>query len=176
MGAIHQALLAIGTGDNGLGPEVEFMTAMTPGSLRNNFGSSLGFRFTVGASSMHITALGRWRYSGNSGSHLIRIIQDDAPKTLIASATIDMSTGTVDAFKYVAITPVILAVSTPYIVASAESDGGDQWGDDNISGISTQPDGTINFSVYEPSIGIWQSNNTGVRSYIPPNFKYRLVL
>lgn len=174
MGAIHQALLAIAPVGGGLGPVQEFMTAVTIGSTRNNHGNGLGFRFTVGSSPMTVSELGRWRFSGNSGSHLVKIVEDAVGFATLASVSIDMSSGTLDAFKFSAISPIVLSASTDYIVASVETNGGDIWGDDNMTGITTTADGTITSSVFQTGPTAWQSNSGGIRAFIPVSMKYQV--
>lgn len=152
-----------------------FMTAATIGSTRNNTDGLLGFTVTVGASNMIVTDLGRWRFSGNSQTHSVRIYKNIVGLPLIVSASIDMSSGTIGTWKYATITPVTLDAGVSYHIVSEEFNGGDIWGDDNVSGITTTADGTIIFSVYSLNGGVsFQNNAGGVKSYVPPNFKYHL--
>lgn len=172
MGAIHQALLSIAPPASG-GVGIPFITAVTIVGTRNNFDGGVGFRFTVGASAMIVTDLGRQRFSGNANSHTVQIWRN-SDLVLMASASVDMSTGTVGEFNYTAITPVTLAAGVTYNVASVEVNGGDTWGDDNMTGISSEPDGTITHSIFQVGVGAFQNNAAGVRSYVPPNFKFHL--
>jgi len=155
-------------------PSVPFINSFTAGTLRSNAGFPLGFRFTVGSSAMTVTSLGRWRVSGNTGMHVVQIVDTSSPNGHVAQATLDMSSGTVNAFKFAAITPVVLTANHDYFVVSEESNGGDQWSDDNAT-VGTTADGTITTSEYEPggiNSGVWQSNTAGVKSYVAPNFEY----
>lgn len=153
-------------------PSTPFMLTATIGSTRSNHGNALGFRFTVGASPMTVTDLGRWRFSANTGSHLVKIVEDAVGFATLASVSIDMSSGTADTWKYAAITPFVLSASTDYILASDEVNGGDIWGDDNITSITTTGDATITSSVFQTGPTAWQSNTGGVKSYIPVNMQY----
>lgn len=157
----------------GGGPSIPFITAATMGSNRSNFSGNLGFRFTVGAANMTVTDLGRWRFTGNTGTHLVEIWTNDASAVLVASVSVDMSSGTIGEWKYASISPVVLTAGLTYNVVAEEANGGDVWSDDNITGIATESDGTITHSVFE-SGGGYQNNNAGLRSYVPPNFQYHL--
>lgn len=162
------------SGVGGLGPVQEFMLTATIGSTRNNHGNALGFRFTVGASPMTVSELGRWRFSANTESHLVKIVEDAVGFATLASVSIDMSSGTADTFKFAAITPIVLSASTDYILASDEVNGGDIWGDDNMTGITTTGDGMITSSVFQTGPTAWQSNSGGEKSFIPVSFKYQV--
>lgn len=151
-----------------------FVTAATIVSTRNNFNGGVGFRFTVGAAPITVTDLGRWRFTGNANSHTVAIYRN-SDQVLMATASIDMSSGTVGQWKYASITPVTLAAGITYNIASVEVSGGDIWGDDNMTGITITAAGTITHSVFESGgAGSFQNNNAGTRSYVPPNFKYHL--
>ncbi len=71
-----------------------------------------------------------------------------ADGTLIASATIDMSTGSVAQFKYVSITPVTLLANTIYYIQGDETSGGDQWYDSNTLFSANSAVGTVLGSAY----------------------------
>lgn len=158
----------------GGGAGIPFITGLTIVGTRNNFDGLVGFRFTVGASPITITDLGRMRFTGNANSHTVAIYRN-SDQVLMATASVDVSSGTVGQFNYTSITPVVLAAGVAYNIGSNEVSGGDIWGDDNMSGITTEADATITHSVFQViAPGNFQNNATGVRSYVPPNFKFHL--
>ncbi|OCT15254.1 hypothetical protein A8709_14240 [Paenibacillus pectinilyticus] len=155
----------------GNGSGVSFITSQTLGSLRNNFTGKVGFRFTTPGSGMTVTALGRYHVNGNSGNHLISLYKD-SDKSLVASCSVNASTGAIDSlgFQYCALTgALVLSPSTAYDLVSNETSGGDQWYDDDTS--ITIGIGTANQSAYL-SGSTWGTHNSGAKSYGPVNAKY----
>lgn len=116
-------------------PGTPFITGQTTGSPRNNFDGCVGFKFTVGGSSITVTDLGRWKISGNSQTHTVKIVATDG--TVIVSASIDVSGGTDGTYVYASVSPTVLSASTAYVLLSEEFNGGDQWYDNNCTIDST---------------------------------------
>ena len=172
MGAIQQIVLAEVApvaGPSG----TPFILTQTPGTVRNDFTGCVGFIFTVGASPITITALGRWVVSGNSGTHVVYIT--DGSTNIIASASINTSGATPGAYKYVAITPVVLTNAFTYSVYSAETNAGDQWySDDTTIDSTTGGIGTIvgaqGNTTVPPSLPNNFAGAVGQFSYTPVNF------
>src|SRR5438093_342634 len=100
-------------------PDPPIITAQTINVLRNNFDGSLGFKFTVGASNITVTGLGRWVVSGNSQTHVVRLFDVSGP-TQLASASINTSGATAGAYKYGSITPITLTAAGVYAVLAEE--------------------------------------------------------
>lgn len=147
-----------------------FITSNPSGSLRSDFTGCLGFWFTTPASPViTVTDLGRWKVAGNNQSHTIYLKLFD--NTVIASAVVDFSSGgTNGAYNYTAITPVALTPSTTYYLTSSETNGGDQWYDDQAftnSGVVTAGN-----SVYQVGCtGDPTHAGAAGNSYVPPNIK-----
>ncbi len=73
-------------------------TVMNP---RNNFSSWLGLQFTVGASPITITALGRLMLAGNSGTHAVKLVNPATGADVAGlSTTVNLAGGTVGQFVY----------------------------------------------------------------------------
>lgn len=144
-----------------------FITAITPGSLRNDFSSFVGFAFQVGGADITITDLGRWVYSGNSQSHTIKIT--NGSYTTLCSASLNTSGQTAGQFAYVSCTPTVLTIGNTYYLLAEEFNGGDQWSNDDCSGLTHTSDANITFSVYY--LGSLTTNNSD-QSYVPVNLKY----
>jgi prepilin-type N-terminal cleavage/methylation domain-containing protein/prepilin-type processing-associated H-X9-DG protein len=125
------------------------MQAFKPVTLRTDYGGYLGCRFKVGANPLTINALGRYYYTGNTGTHELAILADDKT-TVIAKKSITMVSGTVNAAQWVTLdAPVTLAANTYYLLVSLETSGADSWSD--YSGTFTIAHGndiTIDISVY----------------------------
>lgn len=168
MGALQQILAAEVAGGGATGSP--FITAYTTVGTRNDFDGCVGFKFTVGGSNITITDLGRWKISGNTGTHTVKITATDG--TVIVSASVDLTTGSAGGFVYASCTPTVLNASTTYCCLSAEANGGDQWYD-SAAVDSTASGATIGFDVYQVACsGAPTDANSGVRSYVPPNFKF----
>lgn len=152
-----------------------FVTGVNLGSeIRNDFGDYVGMKFTVGSSGLTVKELGRYFVSGNSGTHTLKIVKVGDGST-VATASINMSSGTADAlgYKYVSITPVTLTANTAYYLASLEVNGGDQWYgrlDTGMPQLTTTSAATVNTAVYYMN-SVWNEYGTG-RCYVPLNFKY----
>ena len=148
-----------------------FVTGYTPGGMRNNFAGSIGFKFTLGATPVTVTHLGRWVYAGNSATHLVRILRasDDV---VVASAVVATSGQTVGSISLTALgSSVQLLANTAYYLISEEASGGDTWSDD-VGSTLTVSTGTVNDSRYQAgSTGVITPNLAGV-SYVPPSFIY----
>lgn len=145
-----------------------FLTSGAGSSLRNDYGNYVGFKFTVGASNLVVTSLGRWVVSGNSGTHTLVI--RDAGNSTVATASLNTS-GLSVGFNYVSITPVTLTAGAVYYCFSLESASGDQWYQD--FSITSTADATVNASAYIDAGGL-NTNTIGTFSYVPTNFKYHL--
>ncbi len=151
--------------------EVAFVTSYTTTSLRNNFPNYVGGCFTVGASSVTVTKLGRWVVSGNSGTHTLKLTTASSA-TAIVSTSVNTSGAGAGAFLYGSVTPTVLSASTQYCVLSLEVDGGDQWYDTTATNhVDTTAVATLNAAVYES--GGLNLVNVGTRTmYVGVDFKY----
>ncbi|HLG95334.1 MAG TPA: immunoglobulin domain-containing protein [Bryobacteraceae bacterium] len=154
-----------------LPPSSNYVTSTTLGTLRNNYSGWVGMSVTTGAQPIAITALGRIFVSGNTGTHVLKIVQSstgtDVPGTSVTVSTIGGVSGN---FVYANLAaPVTLNVNTTYYVLSQEAAGGDQWYDYNTSVQSTSA-AVLGASVYGPPYTL-VSGSAG-HSYVPVDFKY----
>jgi hypothetical protein len=111
-----------------------FITGVTLGTSRNDFVGWLGLKFTVGATPLTVTSLGRFYLSGNTATHSIKLVNastgTDVPNSTVSVA---MNFGTLGKFMYRALaSPITLAANTSYYLVSQEMNGGDQWADESI--------------------------------------------
>ncbi|MDD5262282.1 MAG: family 16 glycosylhydrolase, partial [Methylacidiphilales bacterium] len=86
-----------------------------------------GFRFTTGGSPVVINSVGRWVISGNSQSHVVKLIDAsngvDVPN---GSASVNTAGQPAGAFAYANLTtPVTLAANHDYFLMTYETAGGD---------------------------------------------------
>jgi hypothetical protein len=147
----------------------QWITAVTPGTPRNNFTGYVGLSLNVGASVVTINSLGRYCLSGNTQSHTIYLSQNSG--TTLASATITCP-GNVNAFIYGCLaSPFTMAASATYYLMSSESNGGDMWYDDNAS-ITTTAVASNDYSIYSGSPNRGILLNTPGHTFVPPTFQY----
>ena len=159
---------------NPLGGALAFLTgyALNGPPLRNNFGGFVGMKFTVGANSLSVSALGRIFITGNSGTHTVKLVLAttgaDVPG---GSVSVSMVGGVSGQFKYVALgSPVTLQANTAYYLVTQEANGGDQWYDTGT--VSSTTAGAVNSSIYSYDSVNWNPYNTVNTSYVPANFQY----
>src|SRR6202142_4719735 len=105
---------------------VNFVTSTTLGTIRNNYPGWVGMSVTVASSPITVTSLGRIFAPGNTGTHLLKIVNArtgaDVPG---GSASVNMAGGTVGAFVYGALaTAVTLNANSSYYILSREPFGG----------------------------------------------------
>jgi hypothetical protein len=147
----------------------QWITAVTPGTPRNNFTGYVGLSLTVGPSSITINALGRYCLSGNTNSHTIYLSQNNGATLATTSITCP---GNANAFVYGCLTtPYVMAASTTYYLMTNETNGGDTWYDDNTS-VTTTAVATDNYSIYSGSPNSGILLNTLGHTFVPPTFQY----
>jgi hypothetical protein len=99
----------------------------SPTGTNSTTAASYGYKFTVGANDIGVYSLGRWKFSGNTAAHTIRLI--DASGTQLASVSISTNSSSqpANAFVYANIYPsaVRLTAGSTYYVLSDETVGGD---------------------------------------------------
>lgn len=171
------------TAGGGGGGGLTAVVGQTLGSVLTGGGGSSsyysGFCFPVLPATITVTHLGRYKSSGDSGTHNLVLITTDYPYTLLSSVAVNMSASPdADGYVYAALsTPIVLSTGggpRPYAVVSQEGDASDHFRDfDTI----VTPCGDINIydAFYiDPTLSFpGHSGSTG-NSYGPVNFKYTL--
>ncbi|OPZ86471.1 MAG: putative major pilin subunit [bacterium ADurb.Bin429] len=147
----------------------------TTGSKRTDYGGTLGFSFTVGASPLTVTALGRLFITGNAGTHTLGIVKtSDSSVVTSVSITAGGAGAVNNQHQWVTLpAPVTLAASTGYTMLTQETSGGDQWFE--VSAISLTSAASSPASRYAgnfPAVGGLNQNGTN-NSYAHPSFKYQ---
>lgn len=149
------------------------LTGFTLGTARNDFSGFVGMRFTVGATAMTVSHLGRLNVAGNSKPHTLKLVN--------ALTGVDVAGGSVAVtpenlpatFAYAALaTPVVLAANTPYLLVSQEAAGGDRWYNLDTF-VQSTGDVSINNTVYSDAGKYLTSAGAG-RTYGPVNLAYTL--
>jgi uncharacterized repeat protein (TIGR01451 family) len=154
-------------------PETAYVTGKTLGTVRNDYTGFVGMKVGVGASPITVTALGRMFVAGNSGTHIIKLV-NAANGTDVAggSVSLTMSGGTAGQFKYANLSsPVVLAAGATYYVASQETAGADFWHSYNTT-VTTTSVATKLSAVYGPGGAVWTSIGSAGQTFVPVDFKY----
>ena len=150
--------------------------ALDKPALRNNFSGWVGFVFGVGGNSLSVSSVGRLCVAGNSGSHAIKFVNAATGADVPGSAaTLSMSGCVAGQFLYANFAnPITLQANTSYILATLESNGGDQWYDHGH--VSSTSDAAVTNSVYSFDGTIWAQLAGANTAYVPPNFLYSPIL
>lgn len=103
-----------------------WITAVAVGSTRHDFDGAVGCQIVVGASPINMLSLGRYCVTGNSQTHTIWITNATSTGATLNSVTVNMAGCTGGAFVSAAITQT-LAAGTTYAILSSETNGGDDF-------------------------------------------------
>jgi len=159
-----------------VGSSTSFLTgaALNSPPLRNDFGGWIGMKLTVGASPLTVTALGRIFLTGNSGTHIVKLVRaSDGADVPGGSASVPVAGGTAGQFQYVSLaSPITLSANTAYYLVSEETLSGDKWYEHGT--LSSTSAAAVNSSVYFYG-GSWISVDGPNTSYGPPNFLYSAI-
>lgn len=150
-----------------------FVTNQVLGTLRSDFTGEVGMGFTVGASPITISQLGRWVVSGNSATHTVTLYSGviGGPATSLGAVSIATS-GALVGFKYGTLgTPQTLTALTRYFILCGETNGGDQWYNDDTV-LTTTAAAVCNGSVYLNSGLLTDSTLVLNHAFVPVTFKY----
>ena len=149
------------------------MASITPASPRNDFTADLGAGLTIGSQNVTVSALGRYVLTGNTGSHLLRLVlASDHSDVANGSVTLNTSGKTANVFAYATLgTPVVLLANTTYYLISRETSGGDTWLDESnytTSAFIAQTGGQY----YNGTS--WTNNNSGGQ-YVGVDLKFTVA-
>ena len=145
--------------------------ALNSPPLRNNFGGFVGMKFTIGTAPVTVTALGRIFVTGNTGTHIVKLVRAaDGSDVPGASVSLSMAGGTARQFRYASLAaPVALLANTSYYLVSQEANGGDKWYD--YGAISATGIATVNTSIWLNG-NTWSPVSGPNSSYVPVTFLY----
>jgi hypothetical protein len=154
------------------GAETAYVTGRVLGTVRNDYTGFVGMRIGVGASPITVTALGRMYVAGNSGTHVLKLVNANGSDVAGGSVSLTMSGGTAGQFKYASLSsPVVLAAGATYYVASQETAGGDYWHNYDTTVTTTGVAAELSTG-YSPGGGVWIPDGTAGQTFGPVDFKY----
>lgn len=136
------------------------VVSFTPGADRSNFSGNVGYSF-VPTANMLVTQLGVRKATGNTGARTISL--SNAAGTVLTSASIDVTVGTVGTFIYAACTAAALIAGTTYYLSQAVTSGGQVWADQGATTVTGAGSETSVFT--SGAIGSW-SNGTANTQFV----------
>lgn len=149
-----------------------FVTSQTLGTLRNNFSGWVGLQFTVGSSPLTVTEVGRFVAPGNTGSHIVKLVNASTGQDVAGSAaSVNTAGATAGTWVYGAVNSVVLSANTTYYLVSEETNNGDSWYDWNTI-VQTTVAGSPVSAVYYYGSSYYPIAYAGT-SYGPVNFQYQ---
>lgn len=156
-----------------LPPEASLVTAQAVGAARNDFTGYVGMHLVVGSQPLTVTALGRFKLSGNTGKHQVKLVRaSDGADVTGAAVTVDLASGNANEFQYARLSsPIILSPGTAYYLMSQETQGGDYWYEYDtqvtLTGVAVHPSAAWGYRQ-----GQWYQWGGPGQSYVPVSFKY----
>lgn len=150
-----------------------FVTAIVPGTLRNDLSGWAGMVVTVGPASLTLITLGRAYAPGNTGTHNIKIVDQatkaDIPGSLVSVTMVPAVPGE---FQYAGLpAPVTLDAGRTYYIVALEMAMADQFYDHNTV-VQTMPGASVVNAVFTDTLGNYVEIPPGGSSYGPVNFQY----
>lgn len=126
-----------------------FITSVTLGPSQNDFTGWVGMKMTVGNAPMIITSLGRNVGIGNTGVHVVKIVDANTGIDVPGGSTsIGTAGDTAGTFVYSGLSsPVTLSANTSYYIVSQETKNGDSFYDSTTHALTTSA-AVINGPVY----------------------------
>lgn len=150
--------------------DTPWLTSFTTGALRNDGPYAVGSSFTVGASALNATFLGRECFTGNSGTHNMYL--QNSAGTILLTIPVPMSGCAAGTFVWAAITCTVLTAGATYYITSGEPNLGDMWSGTISSPIVTSAAavGSAVFTSGFPPVGV--PGGGGGQMFVPVNFQY----
>lgn len=153
-------------------PDTSFITGQVLGSPYNSLDGCFGLLFQH-STPVTVTSLGRWVIAGNSGTHVLTLMNSSG--TSLANCSVNTSGAPAGAYRYCALSsPVSLSANTSYYLASIEANGGDFFhlGDNLVTPVAG---GSVLSAEYGTATGnnCTATPNGGANaSYGPVNLKF----
>lgn len=145
------------------------ITSQVPGTVRNDFTGWVGLKLEVGSRPMKVNTLGRFMMHGNTGVHMMKLINAANGSEVAGSlVTVSMAGGQVEGYVYAPLpAPVTLAAGGTYYLLSSEVTGGDTWLDIDTA-VTANPAAVV-------KSGAWANPTGGVSVHGEPGMSYGTV-
>jgi hypothetical protein len=134
----------------------------------------VGSTFTVGATDIQISSLGRWVVAGNTGSHVVKVV-DAATGNDLGSVTVNTAGAPAGSFRYASLaSPVTLRANATYYLVTQETAGGDTWYDYDtrlVTNAVAADTGVVYSLATSPTS--WVPGGSPGNGYGPLSFLYR---
>lgn len=154
-----------------------FITSATFGTQRNNYNDFVGEAIQVGANPITVTGLGRAFTTGNSQTHVLKIVSVGGTDVVGGSVSVSMTGTVVNNFVYGTLAaPITLNANSVYYLVTQETTGGDMWYDYATTHITTTNVAVVTSAVYHNSTGYVLAGTVGAGSvgqaYGPVDMQY----
>ena len=161
------------TVNNGGAGLTAFLTSQTLGPVRNNYTGLVGMEFTVSATPLSVTSLGRYVAPGDTGTHTVKLVQANGADVPGGSVTVNTAAGTPGLYAYANLaSPVALSANTTYYLVSQETAGGDSWYD--LGPVTSTSVAQVVGPVYSNGGGnLVTVSGLPNYSYVPVSFTYQ---
>ncbi len=137
---------------------------------RNDFSGFVGMKFTVGATPLTITSLGRICATGNTGTHIVKLADSNSVDVVGSIVSVSMTGCTAGKFVYTPLANAItLKANSTYYLVSQELMGGDKWYE--FGSVTSSTIATVNNAVWYNGASYISIGAAGT-SYVPPSFLY----
>lgn len=151
-----------------------FVTATTLGPTRNNFQGFVGMAFTLGPANVIVTQLGRIVGPGNTGVHLVKLVESLPSGQDVATASVNTAGVPVGQFAYTPLpAPVALQAFRQYYLISHEDMGGDLFHDVIATTVMTTTVAAVTSGVFSDDAAPgFQFQGGAGQTYGPVDFRY----
>lgn len=148
-------------------------TQLSP-TTRNDFPGFVGMAFNMGPADLIVTQLGRIVGPGNTGVHVVKLVEAIPSGQDVASVSVSTVGAPVGQFAYASLpTPVTLQAFRQYYLVSREEVGGDLWHDVLATTVATTSVAAVTSGVFndDASPGFQFAGGAG-QAYGPVDFRY----
>jgi hypothetical protein len=159
----------------------KFVIGITPGTIRHDYTSYLGYQFQVGARDLPVTALGRWvlpNTTGTSVNHFLRLLDNSG--NILREVYLSIAGIAPGNFAYGTLaSPITLSAGATYYLLCRETLNADDWYSTGVSDtvLTTSADATIlNGAFTDPGKGdaltFYPVPGGPHYGYVPPDLYY----
>ena len=150
-----------------------FITDQVLGSPRNNYSGFAGMAIDVGSKPLTVRLLGRYCIAGSTGDHRIQIVDADTGSRVSDGLAVVSLSGKSDGFVSAKLDPVVtLVAGKRYYIVSEETDGGDQFFDNDTAVIAAAVATLVSPVYFDAVTARWTVLGASGHSYGPVQFHH----
>lgn len=151
-----------------------FVVSTVLGPTRNNFQGFVGMAFNIGPTNVIVTQLGRIVGPGNTGVHLVKLVESLPSGQDVAAASVNTAGVPLGQFAYTPLSaPVTLQAFRQYYLISHEDMGGDLFHDVIATTVTTTSVAAVTSGVFsDDAMPGFQFTGGAGQAYGPVDFRY----